>query len=262
MLLDIYYAVNINSSLMLGLKFHREPQFTGKPSFVAALPDMGNVAGIGVGYLAKKLQAKVFAEIYSYWPPNVTYKNGVIDYSQASYKFYSVDESNLIIFAGDFNPADPRRLYEICYEVLQMADRMDAKMLYSIGAALRQVASSETRVFAGANRHEILEMLPIKESGATILQGEGQITGFNGLVLGLAKERGIDGVCLLGEIDNPNIIQPKAAQTILSVLTKILGLNDISMAELDEEEKRKKFMEQQMNYLQNTLERGEPPGIA
>lgn len=247
---------------MLGLKVHRDPKFSGKPSMVAALPDMGNVAGIGVGYLAKKLEARLFAEIYSFWPPHVTYSKGVIDYKQASYKFYSVDESDLIIFAGDFNPADPRRLYEICYEVLKMAERMDAKMLYSIGAALRQVAGSELKVFAAANRPEILEMLPVKESGAIILEGEGQITGFNGLVLGLAKERGIDGVCLLGEIDNPNIVQPKAARMILSVLTKILGMQGLDMAELDEEERRKKFMEQQMNYLQGTLERGEPPGIA
>jgi uncharacterized protein len=42
-----------------------------------------------------------------------------------------------------------------------------------------------------------------------ILQGEGQITGSNGPILGLAKERGIDAMCILDEIDNPNMIQSK-----------------------------------------------------
>jgi hypothetical protein len=34
------------------------------------------------------------------------------------------------------------------------------------------------------------------------------------------------------------------------------------MSELEEEEKRKKFMEDQMSYLEQVMERGEPPGIA
>jgi uncharacterized protein len=42
-----------------------------------------------------------------------------------------------------------------------------------------------------------------------ILQGEGQITGSNDLILGLAMKRGIDAMCVLDEIDNPNMIQSK-----------------------------------------------------
>ncbi|HYY66036.1 MAG TPA: PAC2 family protein [Nitrososphaeraceae archaeon] len=248
---------------MLGLKIHENPQFTAQPTMVAALPDMGNVAGIGISFLAKKLNAKLFAEIYSYWPPYVIYNDGVIDYSQASYKFYFVADHNIVIFTGDFSPTDPRRLYEICYEVLKMAERMDVKILYSIGAALRQVNSSTSVkkvVYCAVNRPEILDA--IKKSDVTVLQGEGQITGFNGLIIGLAKERGMDAMCLLGEIDNPNMIQPKAAQAILQILIKILGISSIDMSELEEEEKRKMFMEQQMNYLEKVVEHGEPPGIA
>jgi proteasome assembly chaperone (PAC2) family protein len=95
---------------VIGLKVHADVEFSGRPRMVAALPDMGNVAGIGLAYLAKKLDAKMFAELYSYWPPFVSYKDGIVDYEQASYRFYAVEASNLLIFAGDFNPADPRRL--------------------------------------------------------------------------------------------------------------------------------------------------------
>jgi predicted ATP-grasp superfamily ATP-dependent carboligase len=49
----------------------------------------------------------------------------------------------------------------------------------------------------------------LKKYGVTVLRGEGQITGFNGLILGLAKERGIDAMFILDEIDNPNMIQSK-----------------------------------------------------
>jgi uncharacterized protein len=36
----------------------------------------------------------------------------------------------------------------------------------------------------------------------------------------------------------------------------------MNMLELEEEEKRKKFMEHQMSYLEKVMENGEPPGVA
>jgi uncharacterized protein len=244
---------------VIGLKVHADVKFSGRPRMVAALPDMGNVAGIGLAYLAKKLNARMFAELYSYWPPFVSYKDGgIVDYRQASYRFYAVEESNLLIFAGDFNPADPRRLYEVCYEALDMAGRMNVKELYSIGAALRQATGD--KVYAAANNAAMVAQLT--KAGAEMLQGEGQISGFNGLIMGLAKERSLDAACLLGEIDNPNIIQPRAAQSILQVLLKILDLPVFDMAQLGDEERRKKFMEQQVGYLEKAMEKGGPPGIA
>lgn len=246
-------------NFVLGVKIHSNPKLES-PNMLAALPDMGNVAGIGLSYMIKKLDAKLFAEIYSYWPPFISYKNGVIEYNQSSYKFYYLEKENLVIFNGEFNPTDPRRLYEICYEVVQMAERMNVKKLYSIGAALRQTSSAEPKIFGAVNNEQMLEH--IKNFGVELLEGEGQISGFNGLILGIAKERGLAATCILGEIDNPNIVQPKAAQNILKVLVNMLDIKPFNMNELDEEEKRKKFMEQQMSYLENVMERGEPPGIA
>lgn len=118
---------------MIGLKVHDAGvKFSGRPRMVAALPDMGNVTGIGLAYLAKKIGAKMFAELYSYWPQFVSHKDGIVDYKQASYRFYAVEENNLLIFSCYFNPADPRLLYEVCYEALDMAGRMDGQGLYSI----------------------------------------------------------------------------------------------------------------------------------
>lgn len=243
---------------MIGLKVHASPRFSGRPRMVAALPDMGNVAGIGLAYLAKMLDAKLYAELYSYWPPFVSYKDGIIDYRQASYRFYAVEEQNLLIFSGDFNPAEPRRLYQVCYEVLSMAQKMNAESLYSIGAALRQATGD--RVYGATNSASMV--LQLREAGVEMLQGEGQISGFNGLIMGLARERNVNSACLLAEIDNPNIIQPRAAQKILQALLRVLGVPAFDMAQLGEEEKRKKFMEQQVSYLEKTMEKGEPPGIA
>lgn len=227
---------------------------------IAALPDMGNVAGLGMDFLIRKLKAKLFAEIYAFWPPAVSYDEGIIKYEQSSYKFHYSQKENLVLFSGEFNPSDPRRLYELCYEVVDMAKKLKTSTLYSIGAALRQPSPAEPKLFAATSTQKNLALL--KKEKLELLTGKGQITGFNGLVLGIAKEKQLDSICILSEIDNPNIIQPKAARIILEKLNHMLEIRTIDMKELDEEEKRKQFMEQQMNYMNGLARKDNQPGIA
>jgi proteasome assembly chaperone (PAC2) family protein len=58
---------------------------------------------------------------------------------------------------------------------------------------------------------------------------QGSITGLNGLLIGAAKTRGIDGICLMGEI--PDYLSripfpyPKASKAVLSTLAKVLGID-------------------------------------
>lgn len=244
---------------MLGLKIHNLPKLN-KPTMIAALPDMGNVAGIGMDFLVKKLKAKLFAEIYAFWPPAVSYDNGLITYEQSVYKYYFSQKENLVFFSGEFNPSDPRRLYELCYEVVDMAKKLGVGTLYTIGAALRQPSPAEPKLFGAATTPKHISLL--KKEKLELLNGKGQITGFNGLILGIAKENQLDSICILSEIDNPNIIQPKSAQAIISKLLQILGLRQLDMKELEEEEKRKQFMEQQMTYMNGLVKKDNQPGIA
>ncbi|MDE1829611.1 MAG: PAC2 family protein [Thaumarchaeota archaeon] len=244
---------------MLGLRIHTLPKLN-KPIMIAALPDMGNVAGIGMDFLVKKLKAKLFAEIYAFWPPAVSYYNGLIKYEQSSYNFHYSQKDNLVFFSGEFNPSDPRRLYELCYEVVNMAKKLKVDTLYTIGAALRQTSHTEPKLFAATTASEHLGLL--KKENLELLNGKGQITGFNGLILGIAKEKQLDGICILSEIDNPNVIQPRSAQLIIAKLLQILRLRSLDMKELEEEEKRKQFMEQQMSYMNGLARKDNQPGIA
>jgi uncharacterized protein len=54
----------------------------------------------------------------------------------------------------------------------------------------------------------------------------GQISGMNGLFLGMAKREGLDGFCLLGEIPlyTVQIENPKASYAVLNSLNKIFGI--------------------------------------
>jgi proteasome assembly chaperone (PAC2) family protein len=67
-----------------------------------------------------------------------------------------------------------------------------------------------------------------------ILRGNLRIAGLNGLILGMAKERGMEGICLLGEVPSyaTQIANPKASLSVLGILTKMLGIT-LDLAELD-----------------------------
>jgi proteasome assembly chaperone (PAC2) family protein len=59
-----------------------------------------------------------------------------------------------------------------------------------------------------------------------VQRGNLQIAGLNGLLLGVAKERGVEGICLLGEVPAyaTRIQNPMAALAVLKILTKILDI--------------------------------------
>jgi hypothetical protein len=67
--------------------------------------------------------------------------------------------------------------------------------------------------------------------------GQGSITGLNGLLLAIARRRGLEGMCLLGEvpvyISQFPVPYPKASKSILEVLTSNLGIT-IDLTKLDD----------------------------
>lgn len=215
-----------------------------EPILVAGLPDMGNVAGIGMNHLVKALSADLVAEIEADFPPYVVHKGGLAEFSRSSYKFHS---AGMLVFSGEFQPPSSPRLYELCNHVLGYAEKLGVRQVFTIGAAYTEGLNEEPRVFGVVNKKDLI---PVLEKYQILeLEGEGRITGFNGLLMGLGTERGLDSICLLGEIDNPHIKQPGAARRILETLGKILSIQ-IDVAELVEQEKRIR------EHLKERLEHG------
>jgi hypothetical protein len=73
------------------------------------------------------------------------------------------------------------------------------------------------------------------EKYGLVQRGNLQISGLNGLLLGVTKEREIEGICLLGEVPMyaTRIQNPMAALAVLKVLTKMLDI-EIDLTELNE----------------------------
>jgi proteasome assembly chaperone (PAC2) family protein len=96
--------------------------------------------------------------------------------------------------------------------------------VYSCAAAVTRIHhSEELKVWGAATNSDVVEEL---NKYNVVLRGNLRIAGLNGLILGMAKERGMEGVCLLGEVPAyaTQIANPKASLAVLRVLTKILGI--------------------------------------
>ena len=50
------------------------------------------------------------------------------------------------------------------------------------------------------------------------------IMGASGLLLGLGKVRGIEGICLMGETSG-YIVDPRSADSLLTVLSRLIGID-------------------------------------
>ncbi|MFQ5911114.1 MAG: PAC2 family protein, partial [Thermoplasmata archaeon] len=228
------------------------------PWLVAALPDMGNVAGLVVGHLNQQLETQPIGEILSY-PSQITYRKGVLTEARP-YSFRASHKDRVVTFTGTDHPAYPAELHELCEGVVDVAVKLGARRIFSVGASFRGQVEELPAVYGVVNRPELLEEL--KRAGVAALTGEGAITGFNGLILGVAKERGIDGICLLGDIDDPIVPQPQTARAVLGMLRKLTGI-DMDADRLEEQlETLKRPMDARLQRFGFRPGEGRPPGIA
>jgi len=219
------------------IRVQAEPKLS-HPSLVAAWPGIANVALIAASYLADKLGAKEFAEIepLSYFDLGGTHveKNLIQSPKLPQSKFYywkrRSPEGDLVIFVGEAQPAT--RNYQFANEILDFAQRLGVGQIYTFAAAVVPEFTEKPRVWAAATDTELLGEL---EAGGLVLKGNFYIAGMNGLLLSLAKEKGIKGICLLGETPRylSEVGNPVASQSLLQALTKILKI-EIDMTELEE----------------------------
>jgi uncharacterized protein len=221
------------------VKIHARPKLH-EPNMLAAWPGIANVAMIAGSYLAHKLNPKPLAEVvapYFFDPIGVLVRDNVVESPQfpESRFFYwknTPGKKDLIIFIGDDQPAS--KTYEMAHTVIDVAERFGVKRLYTCAAALTRIHHSEQpKVWAAATREPLLTDLKAR---GLVMGGDLQISGLNGLLLGVAKERQLDAVCLLGEVPQyasrfPN---PIAALSIAETMLKILDI-EVDLAELKEQ---------------------------
>ena len=137
------------------------------------------------------------------------------------YEFYAstTEKHNLIILTGDTQPSldDVIAHYELCSEILDYTKEYGTQFLVVMGGV--PVPAPKKEVYVAATSSALAA--EIMEKGA-VIYGKGRIMGGTGLFLGLAKKRGLSGVCLLGATTGMRA-DKGAALEVFKLLNKILG---------------------------------------
>ncbi len=211
------------------VKLYARPKLNS-PNMVAAWPGIGNVSMLVATYLERKLDFKrlgIIEASYFFDPIGIVVRNNVVEAPQfpqsAFYYWKNKDRgSDIILFIGEDQPA--AKGYELANCVLDVGLKFGAKRIYTCAAALTRIHHTEQPdVWGVASSQQLTGAL--KEYDL-VQRGNLHIAGLNGLLLGVAKERDIEGICLLGEVPMyaTRIQNPMAALAILGVLTKMLDI--------------------------------------
>jgi len=229
------------------------PKLTS-PVMLAAWPGVGNVSTILAEYLLRKLPFKDLGELeapYFFDPIGVIARDNVVEAPQfpRSRFFYLKGKAgghDLILFIGDDQPSS--KVYELAGSVLNFGLKFQVSRVITCAAALTRIHFTEQpRVWGVATTPEMTEEL---QKYDLVHRGNLQIAGLNGLLLGVAKERGINGLCLLGEVpaQASRIENPMAALAILGVLATMLGI-EVDTSELVETARETREQIRQMTAI-------------
>ena len=239
----------------MGIRLCQEPQLEN-PILIASWPGIGNIGIIAVDTLRGKLEAEEFGEIEPqefFYPKRVLIRKGVLEcleFPSSKFYFKKISGTDIIFFIGEEQPTEGGRMYaegrkacRMAGLVLDVAEKFKCRRVYTSGAAVALIHhTAKPRVWAVPNAGSLIS--EIKAYQNTVLMsdiegrgGHGNITGLNGLLLGVAKKRGFEAICLMGEI--PVYLQgfplsyPKASKSVLEVLSHSLKI-EVNLDTLDE----------------------------
>jgi uncharacterized protein (TIGR00162 family) len=167
------------------------------PVFVQGLPGFGNVGKIAAYLLIKFCSAKPFAELYSPSFPDYVSVNSKGICRLPRYEFHAapMEKNDFIIMTGDTQPSfeDVVAHYEVCSEILEFIEKHSCGFIITMGGV--PISEEKAQVYVAATSPRLAA--EFMEKGA-VIYSKGRIMGATGLMLGLAKEHGLNGVCLLG----------------------------------------------------------------
>jgi proteasome assembly chaperone (PAC2) family protein len=207
------------------------------PWLIAVWPGMGHVALSAGYYLMSKLGMNQFAEL----SPGELFdidvaivKNGLVQkpHRPRSRLFgwkAPPGGRDVIVFIGESQPQLGK--YAFCEQLIDLARDQGVERLFTFAAmATEMEPGTDARVFAAATQQSLLDALGLFD---VQLLDDGHVGGLNGVLLAAAAEKGMPGVCLLGEMPHifVQLLYPKASLAVLRVFLHMAKI-DLNLAEL------------------------------
>jgi len=195
------------------------------PVMICGLPGSAFVGKFGLDHLVSDLPALPLAEIYADgFPPQMMIKDdGTATLLRTELYYWKSPEGNndAILLTGDAQPSGSEAEHVLAEYLIDYGlENYKISRLVTLGAYVTGTRSNEPRVFATGTHHEIIMLL---EKAGCVLMRDGGITGMNGLLLGMAKVKGVEGYSLLGETSGYSF-DPRASEIVLESLSRLAGI--------------------------------------
>ncbi|UCE37367.1 MAG: proteasome assembly chaperone family protein [Thermoplasmata archaeon] len=226
------------------------------PILIEGLPGVGNVGKLAAEHLIDQLHAEKFADLFSkHFPPQVLVgEDGVVKLVNNELHFVkssNKDGFDLIILVGDYQGMTPEGQYELASKILEVAREFKVKKIFTLGGYGMGKVIEYPRVLGATTNKGLVEEM--RKYGITFPKGEpgSGIVGASGLLLGLGVLEGIESVCLMGETSG-YFADPKAAQAVLEVLTKILNVK-VDFKQLELKAKELDYMTSKLKDLETSM---------
>ena len=224
------------------------------PILIEGLPGLGMVGRIATRYLAKQLKAKKLARLYS---PHFPYyvlvnKKGSVRLLRGDFFFWKNEagENDFIFFTGDSQAQTIEGQYDVAGCILDFAEKNNVKTIVTIGGYRKEVEKTPRVVAVSTSPRLLKEALKAK---ALPSPAGNPIVGTAGLLLGLAKFRKIDAICLLGETRG-YLPDPRAAKSVVEVLQKMLKIK-VDLSGLDKEIEKSEEIVGRMQEIEKRREK-------
>jgi len=209
------------------------------PVLVCGLPGSGYVGKLAADHLVSTFKLKRVAEYSSStFPPQVSVReDGTVDPPRGELYYASAKRNRgLFVFTAEAQPTTPEGEYELSDAVVKFVKKCGVKRVYTLAAYITGSFSKTPKVYGAGTSAEMVGVLA--DNGVTLMK-DGGITGMNGLLIGVAALRGLEGACLLGETSG-YVVDAGASKAVLELLSRVVDLPiDTSKLEEKAEETRK-----------------------
>ena len=239
----------------MGFRLTVQPQLES-PDLIVGWPGIGNVGLMAVEILRRQLEAEYLGEVEPepfFYPSGVVIKSGVLEslsFPGSRFYFKKLPQRDLILFIGDEQPtetgstyASGGKAYEMANLVLDVAQKFGCRRVFTSGAAVSAIHHNYTPgVWTVATEAGLLSEIKAVRGNKfkSDLQGksaQANISGLNGLLIGVAAQRGIPAACLMGEVPDylarAPMPSPAATRSVLELISRIYDIS-LDLNELQE----------------------------
>jgi uncharacterized protein (TIGR00162 family) len=205
------------------------------PVLVCGLPGSGYVGKLAADHLVATFKLKKVADYRcASFPPQVNVKeDGTAAAPMGELYFGQARKGrSLLVFTADAQPTTSEGEYKLSDAVVKFAKRCGVGRVYTLAAYITGSFSKAPKVFGAGTSKEMVGLL---EGKGVSLMKDGGISGMNGLLIGVAALRGMEGACLLGETSG-YVVDAAASKAVLELLASVVDV-PVDTSKLEEKAK-------------------------